>query len=174
MRHNSICGGIETATMRNTPQKPWWHGVLWGAFIWLLVPAILFTLGYNVIGPRVGTVPALNAKVDDLARRLGGSEAKVEPDPVTDSEPAQAGVPQVEVEVTPSKAEESEDEPAPRRRARPRREPEKPKPEEPKAEPETPRDEAGGGTQTPPPEPEVEQPPTETPPPTTGGDGGGL
>lgn len=164
--------------MRSSPQKPWWYGVVWGAIIWLVVPAGLFVLGYNVIGPRIGTVPALNSKVGGLARHLanadGGEQAQESPtEPEPDTVSPKAGVPQVEVDVTASKPRRQEAKEAPKRRARAKPAEDVPK-EEPKEEPKEvrkpTRDAASGETATPPPSGDTDPPAQD---PGTGSTGGG-
>lgn len=84
--------------------------VIWIAFKWLVVPGALGAVGYYVIGPRIGQVPALEAgaeKVRQIVQR--------EPEASSPSEPTQVeseGGPEVEIAV-----EKAERRPRTRRRS---------------------------------------------------------
>jgi outer membrane biosynthesis protein TonB len=137
-----------------------WGGVAWNAFLWLVVPGVLFWVGYNVVGPRVGHVPELEAKVGEIAGRLAGdaappASAAAQAEPETGAGPPQPGVPDVQITVAPAKEKPK---PAPRKRARPR--PAEPEPERP-AEPRRDEASADGAAAT-----------GGTPPPAEAGDGG--
>jgi hypothetical protein len=139
--------------MRNHARGMSWGGVVWNAFIWLVVPGTLFWLGYNVVGPRVGSVPGLESQVSSIAGKLNPEEtgAPVAAGDAKRTDPADTkpGVPEVEITV-----EKSKEQPKPRRRrirrARPAPQPEADQPR---------RDEASGDAPTPPPE----DPPAELP-----------
>ena len=53
--------------------------VLWGVFLWIIVPLGLFFAGYKLVGPRIGEVPALKKPVQDLIATAGPKEEKPPP-----------------------------------------------------------------------------------------------
>lgn len=74
--------------------------VLWGIFLWIIVPIGLFFAGYKFVGPKIGEVPALSKQATDLlANKTTPSEKPVTTttsNPDTDSD---KGGPEVEVTV---------------------------------------------------------------------------
>ena len=50
--------------------------VLWGVFLWIIVPVGLFFAGYKLVGPKIGEVPALKKPVEDLIATAGPKDEK--------------------------------------------------------------------------------------------------
>ncbi|MCW5937255.1 MAG: hypothetical protein KIT11_08115 [Fimbriimonadaceae bacterium] len=62
-------------------QRSWVGRLAWGAFMFLLLPAGLFAVGYSLIGPRIGQYPALQAGAERVAGLANNKKPNVAPAP---------------------------------------------------------------------------------------------
>lgn len=99
--------------------------VLWGVFLWIIVPIGLFFGGYKFVGPKIGEVPALSKQATDLlANKTTPSEKPVTTTTANTDTDSDKGGPEVEVTVEKSgrgtsRRSSREETPKPRKKKKP-------------------------------------------------------
>lgn len=149
--------------------------VVWLTFKWLVVPGALGAVGYYVIGPRIGQVPALEMgakKVQSIVRRDSGEDTEVStPDGgVTDASGPDVSISVEKADRKPRSRSTSSSSSSSTRRRSTSNDPKPPAPKRPEGES---ADPASGGAAVPP--PTTGEDPVVPPPATTGtGTGTGI